>query len=180
LNTAMAEIEIHHETGHEPDDFGRNIGVVAAIIGVFLAVVTIQSHRAHTEAVILKADANDKWAYYQSKSVKRSEYAIAVEMAKLTGAPPEKLEKAVTKFEKEKERYDKETEEIQAEARHVEEETQMEERKALRYDLGEGLLELGLVLSSLYFISKKRLFPYIGIFSAVLGTVVGATGLFLH
>src|SRR5438874_1273772 len=98
----MAELEIHHETGHENDPFGRNIGVVAAIIGVFLAVVTIQSHRAHTEAVILKADANDKWAYYQSKSVKRSEYAIAVDLAKLTSAPDEPREKAVQKFEKEK------------------------------------------------------------------------------
>ena len=32
----MAELEIHHE-GHEADPFGRTVGVIAAIIAVFLA-----------------------------------------------------------------------------------------------------------------------------------------------
>ena len=55
----MAELEIHHEVeGHDPT--GKTIGVVASILAVLLAVVTIVSHRAHTEAVLLKADANDQ------------------------------------------------------------------------------------------------------------------------
>ena len=91
----MAELEIHHE-GHETDPFGQRIGVVAAFIGIVLAVVTIQSHRSHTEAVILKADANDKWAYYQSKSVKRNEYGIAADLARLNPS----AEAVVAKFEK--------------------------------------------------------------------------------
>ena len=34
----MAELEIHHE-GHESDPVGQKVGVMAAIIAVFLAVV---------------------------------------------------------------------------------------------------------------------------------------------
>ena len=39
------------------------------------------------------------------------------------------------------------------------EESEAAERRALHYDLGEGLLEIALVLSSLYFIARKMLFP---------------------
>src|SRR5215813_4892994 len=65
----MAELEIHNE--HEvQDSFGKLIGVAASVIGVLLAIVTIISHRAHTDAVLLKSEANDKWSYYQSKRIK--------------------------------------------------------------------------------------------------------------
>jgi Domain of unknown function (DUF4337) len=43
-------------------------------------------------------------------------------------------------------------------------------------DLGEGFLELGLVLSSLYFLSRRRFFPVIGISAAFLGMVLGIAG----
>src|SRR5258708_17018062 len=168
----MAELEIHHE-GHESDPDGQRIGVMAAIIAVFLAGVTIMSHRSHTEAVIAKTEANDKWAYYQAKSIKRSEYDIAAKVASQSGSA------LAADFHKESERYKQEDEEIQKEAEEKETETRLAEHQALRYDLGEGLLELGLVLSSLYFISKKKLFPSVGIFSAVAGLGIAATALFL-
>jgi hypothetical protein len=169
----MAELEIHHE-GHESDPFGQRIGVTAAIIAVFLACVTIMSHRSHTNAVIYKTEANDKWAYYQAKSIKRSQYDIA---AKVAAQSPGGL---AADFQKESERYKREDDEIQKEAEEKEGETKFAEHQALRYDLGEGLLELGLVLSSLYFISKKRLFPYVGIVSSLGGLGIAATALFLH
>jgi hypothetical protein len=177
----MPELEIHHEIeGGEHDAFGQTIGVIAALIGILLAVVTIQSHRSHTAAVVAKTEANDKWAYYQSKSIKRSEYSIAKTLLAATGASGEKAQKALDSFEKEQERYKKESEEIQKEAENTERETKVFEDQALRYDFGEGLLELGLVLCSLYFISKKKLFPFAGVIAAVAGTIIGATGFFLH
>jgi hypothetical protein len=50
------------------------------------------------------------------------------------------------------------------------------EHQALRFDLGEGLLELGLVLSSLYFLAKKRVFPLFGLSAAVVGAAIGISG----
>ena len=112
------------------------------------------------------------------QSIKRTGYDIASETASHNAAP--NAAGLVEKFKKESERYKHESEEIQKEAQEKEGETGLAERQALRYDLGEGLLELGLVLSSLYFISKKKLFPSIGIISAVAGVLIGATALFLH
>ena len=64
---------------------------------------------------------------------------------------------------------------IQQAAKGAEAESAREEARGLRLDLGEGLLELGLVLTSLYFLARKRLFPIIGILAAVAGSIVAAT-----
>ena len=168
----MAELEIHHETGHEHDSFGQTIGIIAAIIGVLLAFDTIASHRAHTQAVERKTEANDEWAYYQSKSIKRVQYTVAGELAKLNSNPGEALEK----FKKEQERYRDESEESRKKAEGIEADTKLIEARALRYDFGEGLLEIGLVLTSLYFISRSKLFPVMGGFSAVVGLAIAVSG----
>jgi Domain of unknown function (DUF4337) len=172
----MAELEIHHETAHEHDSFGQTIGIIAAIIGVLLAFDTIASHRAHTQAVERKTEANDEWAYYQSKSIKRVQYTVAGELARLNSNSTDALEK----FKKEQERYRDESEESRKKAEGIEADTKIIEARALRYDFGEGLLELGLVLCSLYFISRKRLFPFIGVAAGIIGATIGATALFIH
>src|SRR5438309_1760374 len=67
----MAELEIHHEQeGGEADPMGKRVGVLAAVLAVFLAIVTIESHRAHTEGILLKTEANDQWNFYQAERLK--------------------------------------------------------------------------------------------------------------
>src|SRR6476660_5152718 len=67
---AMAELEIHHEGDGALDRRGQQVGLLAAMIAVALGVVTIASHREHTAGVLLKAEANDRWSFYQSKRIK--------------------------------------------------------------------------------------------------------------
>jgi hypothetical protein len=71
------------------------------------------------------------------------------------------------------------TQEVKDEATKKEQETRHTEEKALRYDLGEGMLEIGVVLASLYFISRKKLFPVISLLFGVLGIAVAITGALL-
>ncbi len=49
----------------------------------------------------------------------------------------------------------------------------------MRYDVGEGLLEISLVLSSLYFIARRLLFPIVGLVAAIAGLVVAGSGFFV-
>ena len=171
----MAELEIHHEVEGEHDSLGMKIGVIAAIIGVLLAFDTIASHRAHTEAVVKKTEANDEWAYYQSKSIKRVQYKMGAEILVLSPNSAATVEQ----FKKEEARYEKESEESKTKAQEIEAETRIIESEAFRYDIGEGLLELGLIMTSLYFISRKKLLPIIGVLSAAAGTVIGASALLI-
>ena len=66
--------------------------------------------------------------------------------------------------------------EIMKEAQAKDAEQKIEENRALRYDIGEGLLELGLVLCSLYFLARKRFFPILGVVASVAGTGMGLWG----
>src|SRR5450631_2009734 len=104
----MAELEIHHE-GAEHDPTGKKVGVLAAVLAVFLAVVTIASHRAHTEGIMLKTEASDDWNFYQAKKLKShnlelGEDLISLLAPKSDAAVVKKLEEyksGVARYEKE-------------------------------------------------------------------------------
>lgn len=175
----MAELEIHHESGHALDPGGQKVGVLAAILAVGLALVTIASHRTHTEGLMLKTDANDRWQYYQARRLKLHTVELGEDLIGLLSGQTPAAQDKLRKYKAEKEKYEHEGKEIQEQARHKVEEAERAERRALRYDIGEGLLEIGLVLTSLFFISRKKMFPVLGIISGLAGASIGLTGLLL-
>jgi hypothetical protein len=172
----MAELEIHHEH-EESDPLGKSIGIMAAVLAVLLAIVTIMSHRAHTEGVLLKTDANDKWSYYQASRIKYHNLELGTDL--INALPKDRSADAaetLSRYAKDKEKYTKQAEKIQEEAKELEAETAALENRALRYDFGEGLLEIGLILTSLYFISKSKMFPTVGLIASVGGIGVALSG----
>ena len=175
----MAELEIHAGHEHSNDAFGQRVGVMVGIIGILLAVVTISSHRAHTAAVIERTKANDQWSFYQAKKLRQHLADVGASLAGALAPDPARVEKLVESLNKDKERYSHETEEIQKEANAKEKESDHEEQRAVWLDLGEGFLELGLVLSSLYFLSKARLFPAIGGLATLTGVSLAIYSLFV-
>lgn len=174
----MAEVEIHTGHGHSDDEFGRRVGVMVGIIGIILAVVTISSHRAHTAAVIARTKANDQWSFYQAKKLRQhlAEVGSSLASALTTDPAPAKVKELVSKLNKDHDRYADDTAKIETVAHAEEDNSEHEERRAVRLDMGEGFLELGLVLSSLYFLSKQRLFPIFGGIAAVVGLGLGIAG----
>jgi len=174
----MAELEVHTE-GHSADPFGKKIGIVASVVAVLLAVVTIVSHRAHTDAVLMKADANDKWSYYQSKRIKFHSLELGEDLVNVLGPKNEGAQKMLDKYAADKKKYAHDSDVAQQAAKDQDKEATHVEDRALRYDFGEGLLEIGLVLTSLYFISRSKLFPVLGGISAVLGIAIAASGLLM-
>ena len=176
----MAELEIHHETA-ENDPQGKRVGAMAAIIAILLALVTILSHRAHTSAVVLKTEANDQWAYYQAKNIRR--HADDVLTSLLTVVPlkeAEAADKVREKYAAESERYRDEIKEIETKAHELEGERDAEQKKANRFDLGEVLLEIALVVTSITLLTGKKAFWYLGLLSAAGGIVAASSGFLLH
>ena len=173
----MAELEIHHESEHAIDPTGQSVGVLAAILAVLLAVVTISSHRTHTAAIIHKANANDAWQHYQSTRVKYHNLELGENLLAVIGTKNDAADKMLADYGVQKKKYEKQQDEISTEAQKAQEEAERDEHRALRYDLGEGLLEIALVLSSLFFISRKKMFPALGVIAGLTGIVIAATGL---
>jgi hypothetical protein len=174
----MAELEIHHEGGHS-DPAGKRVGIQAAVLAVFLAVVTIMSHRTHTAAIIHKSTSNDQWAYYQATRIKLHNSELGMNMVKVLGAKGEAEEKLAADYEKQSKKYDEQSKDNLEKAKSADEAAEKDEERALRYDIGEGLLEIGLVLSSLYFIARKDMFPVVGAIAAGLGIISAALGLMM-
>jgi len=167
----MAELEIRHEGEGALDRRGQQVGLLAAVIAVALGVVTIASHREHTAGVLLKAEANDRWSFYQSKRIKFHSLELGADLLGVLAPKDDATRRKLETYRTEQERYDRESKEVSEEAKKKESEATLAERRALRFDFGEGLLEIAVVLTSLYFISKKTLFPGIGIVAGLLGVL---------
>jgi len=170
----MSEIEVHHVD--HTDTLGRRVGVMVGLLGILLAVVTISSHRAHTAAVVHRTEANDDWAYYQAKKIRQHTAEVAKTLTQALGTDPAKVSAAVDSFNAMSGKYTKDAEEIKKQADDKIHRTEEAEHKALAFDLGEGFLELGLVLSSLYFMGRQRLFPIAGLVAALAGLSLGVLG----
>jgi len=173
----VAELEIHHETEHERDPMGQRVGVLAALLAVALAVVTILSHRTHTAAIMHKSEANDAWAHYQATRVKYHNLELGESLAVVLDTHNAAAQKMLSDYGVQKKKYEEQGKDIQSEAQKDEAGAETDERRALRYDIGEGMLEIGLVLSSLYFISRKRMFPVLGLAAGAAGLLTAIAGL---
>jgi Domain of unknown function (DUF4337) len=170
----MPEIEVTPE--HAADPNTRRVGILVGVVGICLSVVTIASHRAHTEAVIHRTESNDQWSYYQAKKIRENTEEVALALVQALGPDPGRSEAMTKKLDSARAKYAADAEKIQEEARAKDEETKIEERRALRFDIGEGLLELGLVLCSLYFLARKTFFPVLGVLSSIAGVAMGVWG----
>jgi len=122
---------------------------------------------------------SDMESYYQAKKIREYTSEVAVTVLHTLGADQSKLEAPVQKLETARAKYASDAEKIQDDARTKDTETKIEERRALRFDIGEGFLELGLVLCSLYFLARKSFFPIFGLLASAVGTAMGIAGLLL-
>jgi hypothetical protein len=151
------------------------VSLTMAVLAVFVAVVSLLGHRAHTEEVVLQAQSSDQWAFYQAKNIRQHEDELFV-AANNAGAPADVREK----YSQEAERYKKEKEDIQEKATDLEHEVALERKRADRYDLAEVFLEIGLVITSITLLSGRRIFWHLGIVLSVVGLVVAVMGATVH
>ncbi len=173
----MPEIEVKPE--HAADPNSRRVGILVGVVGILLSVVTIASHRAHTDAVIHRTESNDAWAYYQAKKIREYTSDVAVTLLDTLLTDPAKADIPVHKLEAARAKYSTDAEKIQEEAKAKDAESEHEEKRALLFDIGEGMLELGLVLCSLYFLARNNFFPTFGVIAAAAGTILGVWGFLL-
>lgn len=78
------ELKETSEKAHEKGQ--KTIGLTTAITAVLLAVVTLLSHRAHTEEIKLQTKVNDGWGFYQAKHERSYQFARHAEDAVRAGA----------------------------------------------------------------------------------------------
>jgi len=171
--------EGHH--GHEDNPLVLPVSITISIMAVLVAAVTLLGHRAHTEELLRQSQAADLWAQYQAKSVRLHETQGFSDVVKLVASlDKEKGEQLREKYSKEVEHYQGDKEDISKEAKDLEAERDLAGRKADRFDGGEALLEIGLVICSITLLTKRKLFWFGGMLIGGLGVSLALTGFFLH
>ena len=149
-----------------------------AIIAALLAIVTVLGHILSTEELLAQQKANDQWAYYQAKSIRRYNSEIARDLLKSMSAEP--AAEAAEHYTANVEKYDKEGQEVQNEAKQLETESEFKGKQALRLEISEVFLEMGIVFASLAILAKRPLIWWTSMLSAAVGVVIAITTKFIQ
>jgi phosphate uptake regulator len=176
MTEEIQEMHEHAEEAHR-DPSLVPVTLSMAILAVVLAAISLLGHRTHTEELLLQSKATDQWAYYQAKNIRRHSYELFLDLLSVISAKdPEAAEKIKEKYRGEIERYKDDQKDIQSEAQQLEKEVATQQHKANRFDLGEVCLEVGIVLTSLTLLTRRKLFWQLGGLAGLVGLAIAASG----
>jgi hypothetical protein len=156
-----------------------NISLAISILAVLVAMVTVLSHRAHTESVLMQSRAGDQWNLYQAKKIRMDNLSVSVELLKLQPSnDPVAVTAKIKEYKAHMEKWAEEIPEEQKEAREFEADVQHSERQAAHYDLGEALLQIAVVLCSVTLFTRNRGYFFLGLTIGGVGLLIAVSGFF--
>ncbi|MBV8113414.1 MAG: DUF4337 domain-containing protein [Silvibacterium sp.] len=172
-NEALELKEQHEEA--VKDKSLRPVSFTMSVLAVLVAITTVLGHRTHTEAVLSQARASDEWNLYQAKKIRQYNTELT---ADLLSALPIRDQSAANKvtdsYKAHLEKWNEDLAEEEKHAKELESEVRRSERHANRFDLGEALLEIGLVITSITLLTRQRVYWGIGMGFAAAGFGIAA------
>jgi hypothetical protein len=169
------------ESGESGGESLKSISLGISILAVLVAMVTVLGHRTHTEAVLMQSRAGDQWNEYQAKKIRMDNLSVTLDL--LAMEPTVNASATETKRKEYEAHIDKWKEDLaeeQDKAREFEAEVTRAEAKASRYDLGEALLQIAVVLCSVTLFTRKRAYFLLGLSLGAAGIVVAGSALLVR
>jgi hypothetical protein len=167
--------------GHGENPVTMRVTVTLSILAVLLALVTLLGHRASKEELLLQSQEADQWAFFQAKnSGLRGAQTGADMLATLAPVDKEQAAKLREKYEREAERFSEEKAEAKKEAENLKKERLLIAQRGDRYEAGEVVLEIALIICSFTLLTKKKVFWYGGMVLGAAGIIVAFGGFLLH
>lgn len=172
------ELQEHAEHGAHESAM-RPVAFTMSVLAVLVAVTTVLGHRTHTEAVLYQNKATDQWNLYQAKKIRSSDTQLMQDLLSVVTVSDKNAEAKIAKsYADHQEKWNDDLKEEQEKAKQLEEKVEQAEARANRFDLGEALLEIGLVVTSVTLLTRSRAYWYFGMLFA-LGGVASAASAFL-
>ncbi len=158
-----------------------SISLAISILAVLVAMVTVLGHRSHTEAVLMQSRAGDQWNLYQAKKIREDSLEVVIDQLALQPTVDAKATAAkITEYKGHIAKWKTDLADAQAQAQDFEHEREHAEHQAGRYDLGEALLQIAVVLSSITLFTRRRSYFVGGLCLGVAGLVIAASALAVH
>ena len=152
-----------------------SISLAISILAVLVAMVTVLGHRTHTEAVLMQGKASDTWNEYQAKKIRMENLSVVVDQMALQPSVDAKATTAkVAEYKGHIAKWNDDLKEESDKAKEYEEEVRRAEAKAVRFDIGEALLQISVVLSSITLFTRRRSFFFGGLSLGAVGLIVAA------
>lgn len=180
----MEANEVHEFSEHmkeASEGAFTHIALFISILAALLALVTVMSHRDHTDAVLKQARATDTWNEYQAKKIRSENTANSVDLLQMQPTNnPAATSAKIAEYKAHIAHWSEDLAESQKQAREFEHEVVIAERKAARYDLGEALLQISIVLCSITLLTKKQAYWICGLAVGAVGVIFAALALAIH
>ena len=177
----MAENEADELREHaEHGQTMRPVAFTMSVLAVLVAITTVLGHRAHTEAVLNQNKATDKWNEYQAHKIRSNDTALAADLLSVvTIADKGAADKIEKSYAEHQAKWAADLKRTQDEAEALQKNVEHAEVRANRFDLGEALLEIGLVITSVTLLTKSRAYWYLGIVFSIAGIGSAISAYFL-
>jgi hypothetical protein len=173
------ELQEHAEHGAH-DAASKQVAFTMSVLAVLVAVVTVLGHRTHTEAVLTQAKASDAWNFYQAKNVRDTVTDRALGLLAVTNAvDKDKAQNLAKDWTGKRAKWVDDLKEEKEKAEALDEKVEQAEARANRFDLGEALLEIALVISSITLLTRNRIYWMLGLVFGLGGILVSASVLLL-
>ena len=177
MNDAALDAHEHTEhaqhAAHENNPFISQVSITIALLAVVAAATasleTYESGGAIIEAnkaVLLQDQATDQWGYYQAKGIKGDMFDLAAEAGGDKAASY--LKKVKSEAEKQ-ERAKAEATKLEKERDEAQAVSAIHERRHHQLGIAATLLEMGIAISTIAIITRKR-WPWL------ISTVLGLAG----
>ena len=160
-----------------------HVSLIISVLAVLVAMVTVMGHREHTEAVLAQARASDRWNEYQARRIRQASVSLAADALTFqagTGAESPKLAAKLEEYKKRQAKSQEQLDEDSAEAHKLEAEVTVSERKAARFDLGEALLQIGVVLASVTLLTRLWRYVVVALALGISGLLAALSAFLIH
>ncbi len=170
--------EQHEHAAKEPSL--RPVSFSMSVLAVLVAIVTVMGHRTHTHAVLYQNRATDDWNLYQAHKIRQYDTQLISDLLATLPIRDQNAANRITDgYKNHLQKWNADLVEAQDKARDDQEKVHEFERRADRFDLGEALLEIGLVITSITLLTRQRGYWYLGLAFGLAGIVVAVFG-FVH
>jgi uncharacterized protein DUF4337 len=158
----------------------KTISLAISILAVLVAMVTVLGHRTHTEAILMQSRSADQWNEYQAQKIRMNNLSVTVDMMNLQPSLSEAALAKRAEYQTHIEKWKTDLAAEQKKAEEFEQEVTHAEAKADRYDLGEALLQIGVVLCSITLFTRTRAYFLLGLTLGVIGLIGAASAVLVH
>jgi Domain of unknown function (DUF4337) len=170
--------ELRERAEHEEH---RPVAFTMSLMAVLVAVTTVLGHRSHTDAVLFQNKATDQWNEYQAKKIRSNDTALIADLMKVvTVSDKDGAEKIEKVYADHQSKWADDLKEESEKAEVLEKRVEQAEKRAVRFDLAEALLEIGLVITSVTLLTHRFVYWYFGMVFSAAGIISAASAFFLH